>query len=187
MDEVNNLKENSTKETRSFYPNLDLTPLEHVLVGSSVVVGGIFINSNSLRDPEIAVNRALLLKPSGLTNAETTMEEVISGRKKKEDKRMWPACLTGPLELMIHGYEFIYDCAPLDSNGKIPNLFRFRITHANHEWSPSKEEDLEALRKIELAHALSANGDKSSLFTLNKDESMGTLSLTFLPLQKKML
>lgn len=180
MGDVSHSHEKQIAPEREYNQSLDLCPLEHTLIGSSWIVQDKLINSDTLKREEEVANRLdLLLKPVGLNNGMSTIEEIVGARKKQKIIGGYnPACF----DLASYDFEkycFDYIIGPPDKNNKIPNKFEFKFRRIMNGETSLAEEDLEAFRRLQIVQGY---GD---LFRLTTNEDTGILILTYIPLKER--
>ncbi len=165
---------------RKYDPFKDLSPIEHLFLGSTFGLsnGEIFSVEKLLENEELRKNADFLLKPLGLSSGRSNYEEVL---KKRKEKKMPPSSLGHfviPTKSMKSGYRFTYFLDPPDKEGMLKNAFKFQSTKigTDRQWTATNEEDLGVFREIVLSKAM------AQLFSLDKDESSGVLTLKYLPL-----
>ena len=176
---VLNSSETRAVPEREYNQTVDLCPLEHILIGSSISPKDKTINLDVLKkDKGLARDEDFLLKPVGLTNGKRTIEDVIKGRVEKKRLKGWIACFEPTLELAMN-YSFDFILNQPDSNNMIPNRFEFKFKKIDSESSVLSDEDINYFRKIELSEGI------RDLFALTGDKSKGIFTITYLPVQEK--
>ena len=162
---------------RKYNQSLDLCPLEHILIGSSVfLTKDEILNLDTLRKDTTSSS---LLMPAGLINGERLAEDTVKARAEKKHLSGWIVCFKPILEL-ISKYSFDYILNQPDDNNMIPNRFEFRFRKNDSKDSVLTDEDVSAFRTIELAEGF------RELFRLTRDENKGIFTITYLPFQEKL-
>lgn len=170
MDNSLHSPEQSALE-REYDQSLDLCPLEHILIGSSTKIQGRLVNSDNMERENILD----LLRPTGLTDGSSGIEEISEGRRKAKITGYSSCFDLNSYDLLSYGFDYII--SPPDKNGQISNNFQLRFRRINGEGTSLTEQDLEVFRRLEMDQKF-----KSS-FKLTRDEERGILTLEYIPLE----
>jgi len=182
MDETILSSNGEKGQEREFSAMKDLSPLEHILIGSSIQI--VFNTDFLVKGKNPTEDAEFLLKPYGLTTQLVISIEEI--RRVRADQKNMPkgmfVCFTvldqALRRLVFSNYEFGFLLGLPDQNGLIANEFRFQFRKVIGENSVALDrlegEDLEAFNNVELRE-----GVYSSLFSLDKQPDVGILVLKY--------
>jgi len=167
-------------EERRFDRMIDLAPLEHLLIGSSVSLkdDSIFNSDRLKKDQALARDAEFLLKPYGLTTNTSSLEEIAKKRSEKEKFTAWFPDFIATSDIKSN-YEFDLLLSQPSESGLIPNEFVFllkRPLEEDKEFVISENECKEVFDKVTLSN------NKKYFFSIDKQAEKGIIVLKYLPL-----